>query len=399
VDSLRAIAVFGVLFTHTGFASAAIIDPHLGKYLGRGEAGVALFFLISGFLLYRPFVSARLNGARRPRVRDYTRRRLLRIVPAYWLALTALALFPGLPGVFSSDWWVYYGFLQIYDNDWVLNGIRPAWSLCVEISFYVLLPLYAAGVALAVRRWRRWQVWLELGLLALLGVASLALRHWLHHHHPISTMLNALPAHMDWFAAGMGLAVMSAVLQGRAMLPRWARLIGDHPGVCWGVAIAAFWLVSNRVYGPVVVNVFGHVSLHYEAWQDTWRHLLYALVGAGLLLPAIVSDRAGGLVRRLLASRTLAWLGLISYGIYLWQTPLLTWLSRHGGVTWLPEGHGQPGVSLGRDASRLLSLTLLSAAVIVASAAVSYYVLERPILRFKDRRTRRQAMLAATAEV
>ncbi|HEX2016574.1 MAG TPA: acyltransferase, partial [Solirubrobacteraceae bacterium] len=282
MDSLRAIAVFGVLITHTGIASAAVLNPHIGKYLGRAEAGVALFFVISGFLLYRPFVSARLNGARRPMVRDYARRRLLRIVPAYWLALTVLAVFPGLDGVFTGHWWVYYGFLQIYSNDTILNGIRPAWSLCVELSFYVLLPLYAAAFGAAVARLRRWQVPLEIVLLAGVGGASLALRFWLHGHHPVSPVLNALPAHMDWFAAGMGLAVMSAALQGRERLPRAARLIVDYPWLSWLLALVAFWLVSNRVYGPSLVVVAGHQTLQYLPWQDTWRHLLYIVVAAGL---------------------------------------------------------------------------------------------------------------------
>jgi peptidoglycan/LPS O-acetylase OafA/YrhL len=86
----------------------------IGDYTARLDIGVTVFFLISGFLLYRPFVLARFHEAQPVRGRDFARRRLLRIVPAYWLALTVLAIYPGLVGIWTHDWWIYYGFLQIY---------------------------------------------------------------------------------------------------------------------------------------------------------------------------------------------------------------------------------------------------------------------------------------------
>ena len=108
---------------------------------------MAVFFVLSGFLLYRPFFNAELTDAPRPRIRDFARRRVLRIVPAYWLTLTALAIFPGLVGVFSDHWWRYYGFLQVYSSPPLLRitGIPVAWSLCIEVSLYLALPFYAAG--------------------------------------------------------------------------------------------------------------------------------------------------------------------------------------------------------------------------------------------------------------
>ena len=134
VDSLRAIAALSVLVYHTGYATSAIRQPVYGAFIERLNVGVTLFFVISGFLLYRPFVAARLLGAPSSRLRDYARRRLLRIVPAYWLALTVLAIYPGLSGVFTNHWWIYYGFLQIYNDGTVLQGIGPAWTLCIEIT-------------------------------------------------------------------------------------------------------------------------------------------------------------------------------------------------------------------------------------------------------------------------
>ena len=142
-DSLRAIAALCVLAAHVSFVSQAETRSAAGPFLAQLTVGVCIFFLISGFLLYRPYFAARYHGQGRPRTWDYARRRVLRIVPAYWVALTVLAIGPGLVGVFSGDWWAYYGFAQSYRDETGLQGMSQAWSLCVEVTFYIALPAYA----------------------------------------------------------------------------------------------------------------------------------------------------------------------------------------------------------------------------------------------------------------
>ena len=113
-DSLRAIAALSVLTFHVAAIAGALERGFAGDVLAMLSRGVILFFVISGFLLYRPFVAARAPRAGpRPSTARYARRRVLRIVPAYWVALTVLAVFPGIAGVFSDDWWRYYFFLQL----------------------------------------------------------------------------------------------------------------------------------------------------------------------------------------------------------------------------------------------------------------------------------------------
>src|SRR5687767_2058855 len=82
-DGLRAIAALSILLFHAG-NHAYQADPQvdwLGYVVARLNVGVPIFFVISGFLLYRPFAAARMQGSRMPRIRDYARRRVLRIVP------------------------------------------------------------------------------------------------------------------------------------------------------------------------------------------------------------------------------------------------------------------------------------------------------------------------------
>src|SRR5688572_7606459 len=87
-DGLRAIAALSVLVTHVSFLTYANVEHPLGVFFARMDIGVAFFFLISGFLLYRPFAMAHLTASAGPAVRPFFRRRALRIFPAYWVALT-----------------------------------------------------------------------------------------------------------------------------------------------------------------------------------------------------------------------------------------------------------------------------------------------------------------------
>src|SRR5262249_19201306 len=140
-----------------------------GLFTGYLDVGVAVFFAISGFLLYRQFLVARRLGRHR-RLASYGRGRVLRIVPAYWVALTLAALYPTLVGPFTHRWWLFYGFLQDYSTTDSSHGLPQAWSLSVEVSFYLLLPLFAFAMAM-VSRGKRW-LFVELAVvwsLAILG--------------------------------------------------------------------------------------------------------------------------------------------------------------------------------------------------------------------------------------
>src|SRR6476661_10432506 len=97
LDSLRAIAALAVLATHAAvFAGLETSGgTTTGQYAARLDAGVAVFFVISGCLLYRPFARARLTGAQTPATGPYAWRRFLRIFPAYWVALILITVLFG----------------------------------------------------------------------------------------------------------------------------------------------------------------------------------------------------------------------------------------------------------------------------------------------------------------
>jgi peptidoglycan/LPS O-acetylase OafA/YrhL len=105
--------------------------------------------------------------------------------------------------------------------------------------------------------------------------------------------------------------------------------------------------------------------------------VLYITFGTLLALPAVFGDPRDGAIRRLLGHPALSWLGLVSYGIFLWHAPLLVNAWQNGAGDVLP-------FSL-----PFVSSLLVTAASATACAALSYYLVERPILRFKDRGRRR----------
>ena len=351
-------------------ASGVSPKPGLGLFTSHLNVGVTLFFLISGFLLYRPWAVALIEGTPTPPLGRYATRRFLRIVPAYWVALTLLALWPGLRGVPGPEWWVYYGFLQSYQLRWFLLGIGPAWSLSVEVAFYALLPLLAAGIALAARaRAPRDRVLRAFACLVTLGAFGVAF-HAAVFRAGMKDLYFTLPALLLWFATGMILALASAWFAGRQQRSRLVELVVSHPSACWGLGLGLYlglcvapgfhWVLGSFPSAPV--------------W--TAEHVLFAAISALVMLPAVFGEDAGGLPRRILASRALRAIGVVSYGVFLWHPILLNRMPGWGVDRWIP---GRP----------FLSLTLVILPVALVCGWLSYRLVERPaLLLHRERRVR-----------
>ncbi len=344
-------------------------DP-LSRIVTHAQIGVTIFFLISGFLLSRPFIAARGGGANAPAVVDYAKRRFLRIFPAYWVVLTVLTILPGFTGVSGGNPVPQYGLfftLPVLGGPVCYGftdcGLAQTWSLVVELTFYAALPLYALAMGrltgrVALHTWIR----LEIGILAVLGAASLLFMFVLVPVGGRSLWLSSTAAgSWYWFSLGMGLAIASVALEGSDRKPWLVRAVESSPLAFWLCAIVAFLALS--LWLPLDPYALSKA-------QQVIHHLIFGLVAFLLLLPAVFGDRKGGLPRRILANPQLAWIGLISYGIFLWHFAIA---NKFG-----PLGTDLPFVWA------LFPTAILSIAV----AAVSYYLVERPILRLKYQRLR-----------
>lgn len=364
-DSLRALAALSVVLFHSSIFSKLVFESRWGGLGAHLNVGVALFFLISGFLLYRPYAVAFLDGSEPPRLLPYAKRRFLRIAPAYWVALTLLALWPGLERVLTRDWWIYYGLLQSYRIQWLWGGIAPAWSLSVEVAFYAVLPFLAAAIArLASGRPPRERARIAFAALGALGAGGLVLRAALHLGGN-SGLLSSLPAYLLWFAVGMSFAVASASLADHAERSRLVRLVIGRPSLCWALALAIYVGFSLSPLAPVPLKPATVAT-------DLAEQLAYALIAALVMAPAVFGESAGGLPRRILASPLLTKIGLWSYGIFLWHHPLLGALPDYG-IDRLVPG------------SRFLSLTLVIVPVAITCGWLSHRFVEAPAMRLGRR--------------
>ncbi|MGH8994693.1 MAG: acyltransferase family protein [Acidimicrobiales bacterium] len=373
-DGLRAIAAGTVVGVHTAFVSGVTLrKPAIGIYTARLEIGVAVFFLISGFLLYRPFAVAHLAGGPRPRTGAFWLRRLLRIVPAFWVALFVSTTIIHASSIGPGGWTAYashYLFLQIYFIPQALKGISQAWTLDVEMSFYLLLPLYAA--VLGRRRsagppaGRLRRELLGLGVLVAIGMAwrvwDLSLQA---HGHLYELMSIWLPAELDLFAAGMLLAIVSA----------WSHQHGRELALCsrWWFPWASWLAAAAAYYGVCHLGISISVS-YVKTELDIARQTLYGAFAFFLLLPAVFGPARQGAIRRFLCSWPMRATGVVSYGIYLWHQSLIDEL-----VKYYPRWFGQ---RLFFDVAFWgMFGEILGAAIVVAT--VSYLVIERPALRLK----------------
>jgi peptidoglycan/LPS O-acetylase OafA/YrhL len=366
LDGYRALAALFVVTTHVAFATGWVQVDAVGHLLSRLDWGVTIFFLLSGFLLYRPWARAAMEGAPPPRVLPYLWRRGLRILPAYWLlVVVVLVALPQAEGPHPlGTWLTYLGLLQTYSPDPLVEGLTHTWSLGAEVAFYLALPVLAWVLT---RRWRgdpdrsaRAQL-VGLGILGLLGLTTTVLRGaqvW-----PDPRLGLWLPAFLDWFALGMAGAVLHERRRlappGRPM--RTLLSLADDTLSCLVLAGSLLLVASTPVAGPYALEPA-------PAWSVVARHVLYGAAAALFLAPGALGLRRDAW-HRALVSRPVQALGRWSYGIFLWHLAVM-WLLIN--LTDLPLFRG--------GAWWLLPGTIVLSVLV---AALSWRLVERPASRLR----------------
>jgi peptidoglycan/LPS O-acetylase OafA/YrhL len=346
VEGVRGLAALSVLLFHSwGFTTTksprevGVGIPILDGILGRLSLGLTAFFVLSGFLLFRQFL-----GQDDVDLHRYAKARFLRIVPAYWTALViviAISARPFTPADIARN----FLFLQSYNAadpnaSWV---IFPAWSLCIEVSFYALLPALAY-VALRFSGGRTGRLIVFCAALATIGPAYRAWCDWAGWP-PL-----ALPATIDEFGAGMILAVLCGRVTLRGRLPSLT------------LAAAAGVMALALLDAPPT-------SLELTDPRHPFFYTLVAIAIALALASFLLADRPTRLGRAL-TWRPIAILGVISYGVYLWHSPVIHALNMHGGL----------------GAFMVVATVTVLASLLIAAA--SWVLIERPTLALKDTRVR-----------
>ena len=314
LDGLRAIAAFAVFFHHVGFHSGRTYDGAIGRYIGRLDIGVPIFFVLSGFLLFRPIAAAVIDERPLRPTAEYLWRRFMRIYPAFWAALLLIVLFTN-EDLGLADGITTSLLSHIYWTDHVVGPIPQAWSLATEVSFYLILPLFARflipWLADRGRPQRRNALFVFVAGCYLLSVFFRICMLGLDNQWSVDALL-WLPGMFDYFAIGMALAVARVGFEhGSVQRVRLERLAAPA-GWWWIGAALLFYVVSQRMGLALGLDV--------ASWpREIGRQFVYGAIGFALLFPLVFGTDRRSYVRRFVASRPMDWLGKISYSIYLWH--------------------------------------------------------------------------------
>ena len=342
VEGMRACAAMGVVVTHVAFQTGHSSGV-TGRLFGRFDLAVAVFFALSGFLLWRGHAAAARGLAPRPRTGHYLRSRVVRIMPAYVVAVVViLTLLPDADHASPTVWLANLTLTQIYVPLTLTGGLTQMWSLSVEVSFYLALPI----LALLARR---------LPVCARVpAIAALAALSWAWGWAPIHTgsgtnPLNWPPAFFSWFAAGMLLAEW--VHDPIGLPHRWARR-----RVAMGVvAVLAYLVAASPLAGPEGL-------IPGTATQFAVKTAAGSLVALALVAP-LVLDRVDT-PHRLLGGTVMVTLGRWSYGLFIWHLAALAMVF--------------PVLGTFAFTGRMPSVLVLTLIFGWAIAAVSYGLVESP---------------------
>ena len=273
LEAARGAAALMVVATHVHsfHVGQHVPQEHWLGFTARGFLGVQVFFVLSGLVLYLPYARGKTLD-----VRSYATARLARIVPALWVAMAGAWLLTGIWSVRATR---HALFLNAW-GDPTLSPDPPAWSLTVEMGFYILLPvLVIVFVGRPVYR-----APMLIGLIVL----GLVMRQGLWEGWPRTPL-----SYVDNFAIGM----LAAMVVARVSLPRWTLAVGAAAFVA---AVAAPGMYQMRAIPLALAALLFAV----------------ALTTLGSVNPP--------------TPRTFVWLGTVSYGIYLWHWPILDVTTRHG---------------------------------------------------------------------
>ena len=371
LDTLRFVGALCVLTTHVAFWSNSYTGHGVwGTVLARLDVGVALFFVLSGFLLARPWMAS--EPGRRPATRPYLWRRLLRIAPLYLVTVVlALSLIGDNRGLGAGRWTRSLLMIDTFTESSLPAGLTHMWSLAVEVCFYLVLPLLMAVLvgrrALSVPR-------VITGIVVMLAVSV-----WWYLRGAVlvgsrglgsdGLVLQWLPGYLGWFALGLLLALAHTVhQQGRsAWLTAPLRRLARQPGSCWALVAGLLLVAATPIAGPSMLE-------SSTPAESVTKSLLYAAIGGLVVLTGVFADPDSRYARALShpAGRRL---GYVSFGIFCLHLPILHLVIATTGWQLF--------------ATPLLGLWAVTLLGSLVAAELSYRLVERPALRLRGLAGRR----------
>jgi peptidoglycan/LPS O-acetylase OafA/YrhL len=390
LDGVRAFACFMVIAYHINYETMGIhlwsaqgVGPVVTGFALAGAYGVTLFFVLSGFLLFMPYVKAILFDAPWPSIRRYYIRRIFRILPGYYISLALIILFFHREYLNPDHWYQMIFFLTFfmdasrttYQN---ING--PFWTLAVEWQFYMLLPLLALGFRWIAQRGslqrRLTCLWLCLLGLVAWGIAS---RYWGHSWILDPTQPALLPAPLHTVAAfflygrtgkfledfGIGMLIclvyMLAQQKPQHILSRLCKKYSPYIWACGVLTLifAALWPYTFLIH-----------SLRQYIGAHNWLSEMPYAIGFGLCVLALLFAPPN--FRPIFEWKPVRWIGQLSYGMYIWHLPTLSLFA----LFILPLIHTK------HSYLKYGAYWLVIFLVLIPCCYVFYRIVEKPSMRF-----------------
>jgi peptidoglycan/LPS O-acetylase OafA/YrhL len=363
LDALRGFGASIVVLGHVAFATGWVGEPYWGWWLSRSEVVVSMFFVLSGFVLFRPFANAKAMAASAGRTRTYMLRRFMRITPAYWLTvIISLTLLVDKPA--DTETWVrHLTYTQFYGQGHLLPGIGQAWTLTIEAFFYLTLPLL--GLLTLGKRWRPVRtVVLCLAMIPVSLIWALAIGYGY-----LNTFIHPLWffSYASCFGIGMAMATIEVALLHGHVSRAWQSLkdLGSYPWAWFGLAIGLYAVVATPVAGPR-----GGLGITRDS-EFAVRVMLYAIIGACLVIPVAFGSKTR--LHRFLGTLPMRWMGNISFGLFLWHPFVMHIIDDVSGVP-----------PFGREP---IGMYLLTMAGSIVAAAISWYLIEKPAINWSRTRS------------
>lgn len=363
LEGMRAFAALGIVVTHVAFQTGAANSAVMGRIWGRFDLTVAIFFALSGFLLWRSHAAQARGLGSAQSMGTYFFSRAVRILPAYWVVVILVLLFLPEAGDSWKVWAANLTLTQVFVPLTLTEGLTQMWSLSVEMAFYLLLPFAAAAMASL----RGDRARLRIPLLVLVSLASVS---WAFLPVPTPDAIhhdNWLPGYLPWFAAGMVLAEYSTRPQ------TWLHRLARRRVVMAVVVVVVFVLSVTPLAGPQGL-------VRPEPWQFEVKIVLGAVLAFALLAPLVLADAER---HRVLEHPVTLALGRWSYGIFIWHLAILAMVFPVFGV--IPfDGH-------------FVLVLVVTLVLSIPMAAASYALVEEPARRALASRRRALTATATSA--
>jgi len=355
LHGLRGVAAMAVVFFHWAQFYPAIPNKLDFEFLGQnwdfslwfdmGGFGVALFFVLSGYLLGGQLSQKALT---KESITRFWQRRLLRIYPAFWFQLAILLVIGIFIGSYHLNTWgdgIRHILLWVNMPPWMMPPLNNVWwTLPLELSFYLFLPLL-----IFIQR--------KIGIIKTILFCFLVTIAWRvlimqlyegSYFVTVLPILDALPGSLATFSAGMAIVFVPKID------PRFKKIL-------LVLSIIAFYILAKIIDA----NVDSY-------WTGHWLLIVFNPVMAIVLATILYTVLSPFCGIRFLSSKAFIWLGEVSFGIYLWHYPILQFMQKF----W-PE--------LQRDPLQNIGALIICLTATFAIAHFSFRCIEQPIMHWKHR--------------